>query len=424
MLDWSRIGSFFDFGAVYFTTQLLRCAMISYAVAGVVMLGRTLFYKKIFFKGMLWALFLPTLFLGRLKMFYENKLVFQATWRLTSAAMNWIWVDRLYMAGIVVAAVCIFGKRFRVYRFVAGLDAVFLEGASVRVTDMNVTPFTVGLIRHKIVLPKIMLERCSHKELRMVIEHERTHIRLLHLWYALAWDALRCLFWVNPFFTIYQKEFRSDMEDICDRVCIQNSGQAAHTYGLFLLKALRLLRFERVELPTVAAYAGEREFTEIKKRMEKIAGFCPYRKGTCVGMAAAAAFLLAFLFFGIQANSYARCNETEEITIGSFDGETKIVSYDTKKLRQMISYDDRYVYVDQKPFDDFLRQKNAKGDIWIVFGGFYKLPGIGGAADACIYENSFSGGDLYERFYEKNGRLRIPYDSIRENWEIKLLKWL
>ncbi len=31
------------------------------------------------------------------------------------------------------------------------------------------------------------------------------------------------------------------MEDICDRVCIQSSGRAAHEYGLVLLKTLKML---------------------------------------------------------------------------------------------------------------------------------------------------------------------------------------
>ena len=54
------------------------------------------------------------------------------------------------------------------------------------VTDMNVTPLTVGLFAPKIVIPKVMLESYSREELRSVIQHERTHIRLGHLWFGLA----------------------------------------------------------------------------------------------------------------------------------------------------------------------------------------------------------------------------------------------
>ena len=75
-----------------------------------------------------------------------------------------------------------------------------------------------------------MPESYSREELRSVIQHERTHIWLGHLWFGLAWDVLRCLLWVNPFLTVCQKQFRADMEDIRDRVCIQGSGRTTHEY--------------------------------------------------------------------------------------------------------------------------------------------------------------------------------------------------
>ena len=90
-----------------------------------------------------------------------------------------------------------------------------------------------------------------------------------------------------------------------------------------------------------------------------------------------------------------------------------IVSYDTERLSRMISYDDTYVYVKRQAFERFLEENHADGEIWIVFGGFYKLPGLTSAAEACIYESG--SGDM---------TVRIPYESIRDNWCLKLLKLL
>lgn len=42
----------------------------------------------------------------------------------------------------------------------------------------------------------------------------------------------------------------------------------------------------------------------------------------------------------------------------------------------MISYDDSYVYVDSEAFEYFCMKNNAAGDVFIVFGGFHKLPGF------------------------------------------------
>lgn len=414
MPDWSQVGSLLDFCAAYYTTQLVRCAAFSFLLIGVIMLLRkVLFSERTFLRGLLWSSFLLIPFLGRLKLFYENEAVLRMTWRVTHGTMTCLWADRIYMAGIFIAAICIFGKRLHLRKSVAGMERVSLDNTVVSVTDMNVTPFTVGLFAPKIVIPKVMLEGYGGDELKTVIQHERTHICLGHLWFGLAWDILRCLLWVNPFLTIFQKQFRADLEDICDRVCIQSSGRPAHEYGLVLLKTLKLLRSGTEGTPPAVTYAGDREFEDMKRRMGEIAGFRPYRKKMCVDMAAIASLIIVVMLLAVHTHSYARCNESKDIMVGNYDGEPGIVSYDTEKLREIISYDDRYVYVEREAFEEFLEENNADGEIWIVFGGFYKLPGLTGTAEACIYESD-----------SKDRIMQIPYDSIMDNWYMELLKLL
>ena len=414
MPDWSQIGRLLNFCAAYYTTQLVRCAAFSFMLIGLVMLLRKMFFsRRTFIRGLLWSSFLLIPFLGKLKLLYENKAVVGITGRITHGTMTCLWADRIYMAGILIAAVCIFGKRLRLRKLVAGMEKVSLDNMQVRITDMNVTPFTVGLFAPKIVIPKVMLESYSREELRSVIQHERTHIRLGHLWFGLAWDVLRCLLWVNPFLTVCQKQFRADMEDICDRVCIQGSGRTAHEYGMVLLKTLKLLSSESETAPPTVTYAGEREFADMKRRMGEIVGFRPYRKKLCVGMVATAFLMIAAMLLAVHTHSYARCNESRDILVGNYDGEPQVISHDTEELSQMISYDDRYVYVERQAFEDFLEENNAEGEIWIVFGGFYKLPGLAGIAESCIYESS-----------SKDRIIQIPYESIRDYWYYELLEIL
>ncbi len=417
MPDLTKIASLMDFCAVYYTTQLVRCAAFSFILIGLVMLLRKMvFSERTFIRGMLWALFLVIPFLGRLKLFYENEAVLSATWRITSATMNWLWADRIYMAGILAAGICIFGKRLRLWRTVAGMEKVMFENTRIYVTDMNVTPFTVGLLKPKIVLPEVIADSCGRDELKTIIRHEQTHIRLGHLWCGVAWDILRCILWINPFLTIFQKAFRADMEDICDRVCIQSSGKEAHEYGLLLLKSLKLLRSWQEDISPAATYVGEKDFAGMKRRMEKIVGFRPYRKAHCMGMAAGVFLAIAAVLLAVHTYSYGRCNESRDILVGKYGRRNEIVSYDTEALSRMISYDDKYVYVESEAFEEFLcrnNANNAEGNICIAFGGFYKLPGLGGAAELCYYEND-----------TEDAVVRIPYESMGSDWYIKLLKML
>ncbi len=413
MPDWSQIGSLLDFCAVYYTTQLVRCAVFSFVLIGLVMLLRkAVFSERTFLRGLLWSSFLLIPFLGKLRLFYENKAVVNMTWRLTEATMSWIWADRIYIAGIFAAGVCIFGKRLRLWKSVAGMERICPDNIMVSVTDMNVTPFTVGVFAPKIVIPKVMLECCGRDELKAVIQHERTHIRLGHLWFGFAWDILRCLLWVNPFLTVFQKHFRADMEDICDRVCIQNSGKTAHEYGMVLVKTLKLLRSGSEGTPSAVTYAGEREFADMKRRMGKIAGFRPYRKKMCMCMAVILAAAVGAVLLFIHSCSYGKCREDENILVYEYkDGESITISNHDTSLNQMISYDDRYVYVDRETFEALLRKNNARGQIFIVFGGLYKLPGFLCGGQSCLYETD-SADEV----------VRIPYTRQKDDWVMALFK--
>ena len=414
MPDWRQLASLINFCTAYYTTQLVRCAAFSFVLTGIVMLLRKmLFSERTFLRGMPWALFLVIPFLGRLKLFYENEAVRKLTGWLTGVTMSCLWADRIYMAGILIAAICIFGKRIRLQRTVSGMEKVMFENVRIYVTDMSITPFTVGLLKPKIVLPKVMADSYSKDELKSIIQHEQTHIRLGHLWFGFAWDILRCLLWINPLLTVFQKQFRADMEDICDRVCIQSSRRTAHEYGMVLLKTLKLLSSESETAPPAVTYAGEREFADMKRRIGEIASFRPYRKKLCVGMAATAFLMIAAMLLAVHTHSYARCNESRDILVGKYDGGNEVVSCDTEELSRMISYDDEYVYVERETFEKFLIENNAEGEIWIVFGGFYKLPGLTGVAESCIYENN-----------SEDEVVRIPYESIMDDWYFGLLKML
>lgn len=415
MPDWSRIGSLLDFCAAYYTTQLVRCAAFSFVLIGVIMLMRkVLFSERTFLRGLLWSSFLLIPFLGKLKLFYENEAVLRMTWRVTHGTMTCLWADHIYMAGIFAAAICIFGKRLHLRKSVAGMEKVSLDNIVVSIMDMNVTPFAVGLLKPKIVIPKVMLEGYGGDELKTVIQHERTHIRLGHLWFGLAWDVLRCLLWVNPFLTVCQKQFRADMEDICDRVCIQGSGRSAHEYGLVLLKTLKLLRSGTEGTPPAVTYAGEKEFADMKRRMGEIAGFRPYRKKLCMGMVAIVSLIIVVMLLAVHTHSYARYSNDENILVYEYaDGESTVISNNDSSIQQMISYDDSYVYVDSEAFEDFLEENNAEGEVWIVFGGFYKLPGFFGGGESCLYETGSDAGVVW-----------IPYERQMSDWMAALLKIL
>lgn len=415
MFSWSQLGTVMDAAAMYLTLQYERCVLVSVLLIGFVMVFRkTVFARQIFLKGILWSLFIMLPFLGRLKLFYENPVVLAMTWRLTGITMRCLWIGRIYMAGMAVAAVMIFGKRWHLKRIVSKMDRNSVSGTEICVTAMNITPFTIGLFKPKIILPEIMLRHYSETERKAIVQHEWTHIRLGHLWCYLMWDILRCLLWVNPLLSICQKYFRADLEDMCDRVCIQNSEEGAIEYGQVLLKSLKLLGSHPEKISTVVTYAGEKEFEDMKRRIGNIASFRSYRKSVCIGMVVVTAVAICGLLFGVHRISYARCSELDGLLVYEYRGEGILLSPDSDRLHQMIHYDEKNVYVDRVAFDEFLQEKGATGEIYIVFGGFQKFPGIGGGAYSVLYQE---GSD-------EDGIVRIAYEKPKDDWVTMVIKML
>ncbi len=408
------ILQFLHVGSVYYAMQLVRCALLSYAVFALIcLLRKTAGRNRVFLKGALWSLLVPVLFTGRMKFFYESRIGWHLFSWWTAFSVSRTWICRLYLAGVSVCVFRLFWKRRRLKKLTAGMEKRTVCQTAVYVTDLPVTPSTIGVFMPKIVMPRVILEEYDRKEVEMILLHEKVHIRLGHLLLYLLWDILRALLWINPLFTTGMKFFRQDMEEICDRVTIHKSGNDAYAYGQLLLKSMRILQAGAEDFNRYAAFTGDKEYRNIRQRMAGIAGYRPYCRLAAVCVPAAAVLCTAGAAVWIQNASYDRYNEDETVLVYGYDNGEVAFFDDSSVLREMISYDDSYVYVDKEAFEDYLDKRNAEGDIFIVFGGFYKLPGFAGYGYSCSYEAG-----------EGDAVVRISYEEQKEDWMLTLFKIL
>ncbi len=411
---WNSGISFLNLCAVYYVIQFLKCVQISFMVFVLVFfLRKTLLKNRVFLKGILWSLFIPVLFVGKIKFFYENTIgVILFSWWTEMCKVH-IWINWLYLCGIFVYASRLIYKKRKLKKLVAGMEKRNVEGTCIYVTKMPVTPSTIGVFRPKIVMPEVILKEYDGKEFQTILLHEKTHIRLGHLLFYFLWDILRVLLWLNPFLTIGTKYFREDMEEICDWVTIQRSKEKAYTYGQLLLKSMRVLQAESEDFNMFATFAGDKEYQNIRQRVTKIAQYKPYRRIVVISALITAILCIVAAVIWIQDISYDRYSENGVMFAYGYDGKN-VTFFDTNDiLQQMISYDENYAYVDREAFENYLQENNAAGDIFIVFGGFYKLPGVGGSGCSCYYE-----------FGSKEQVVKIPYENPMSDWRVKLLKIL
>ena len=382
---------------IYFCIQLGRCVLLSFPVLAIVLILRaTILRKTVFLRGMVWSIFLIVPFLGKLKLFYENMLMCRMFMWWNNICIEYWQVRYGYLIGMMITVSLIIWKHKKLHRLVSHMEKGRIDGQEIYINEMAVTPFTTGLIHAKTVVPRGMLQNFRTEELKVILCHERAHIRLGHLWCYLLWDMIRVLLWLNPFLTVCRRHFREDMEDICDKVTIQKSDMAAYEYGMLLLKCVKFLKSENLEM--AAAFSGEKDYRDMKKRFVKIADFTPYKKWKSAVLGICCAATLTGVFLLIRQISYPCYTEDTNIVLLNDAGEMWML-YDSEELRNAFYADGQNVHIDRKAMDSILQQYGiADNTFYLSFGGYMKIPGIGG------------GGSLvYVDFSGENEELIIPY---------------
>ncbi len=383
---WSMRIHFLNVCAVYYVVQLLRCVLFSYVVyAFVFTLRKTALKNKVFLKGALWSLFIPVLFVGRMKFFYENRIGVKLFTSWTEICMSHTWICWLYLCVVLLYIVCLRHRRKELKRMVAGMKKRTVDGGVIYVTKTPVTPFTVGVFNPKIVMPEVILKGYDKKEFHTILLHEKTHIRLGHLLFYLLWDILRVLLWLNPFLAIGTKYFREDMEEICDFVTIKHSGGKAYAYGQLLLKSMRVLQAESKDFNMYATFAGDEDYQGIRQRVTKIAAYKPYKGIAAVGTLIAVMLCMTVTVFCVQKVSYDRYNPLDSIAVYDMETGTELIG-DGEALREAVSYDENYIYIKQEAFQELIKDSTVSREyICFYVGGYYKLPGIGAGGGCCRY---------------------------------------
>lgn len=140
----------------------------------------------------------------------------------------------LWMAGCTVFAAC-FAWQQR--RFLRGLGRIATRGDGIWLADATAgLPAVVGVLRPRIVMPADALSRYDATERRLMLAHEREHIRHGDLLANAVVVALRCVFWFNPLLHVAARRFRDDQELACDARVIAGHPRQRRAYGEAMFK--------------------------------------------------------------------------------------------------------------------------------------------------------------------------------------------
>lgn len=386
---------------VYFSVQLGRCVLLSLiALAVIYALRKTILKNAVFLKGMVWAIFLLLPFTGKLKLFYESTIMFKFFYCWHYVCCKFPFICYAYMLGVLVWGSWIFYKRRKLIREIVRMPMREAEGLKISVSDASATPFAIGLIHTRIVIPDVLLKTLEPEEIRTIILHEKNHIRLGHLLFYFLWDILRALLWVNPFLTLCIRDIKGDFEAVCDRITIQKSGRNAYGYGQLLLKTMRLLQPKDINV--TAAFVGEKEYETVKRRFIKVADFRPYRKDALTMLYVFCVAALVGGYLCILHFSYP--NYTNYVGLDIISDKDEFVTMNNMTLMAAVEIDENNVYVDMNALDRLFQEQGISvNNFFIRFGGYMKLPGFGGGGCA-VYVNRNEGGTYKVLPYYNNDK--------------------
>ncbi|WP_052101419.1 M56 family metallopeptidase, partial [Novilysobacter arseniciresistens] len=141
----------------------------------------------------------------------------------------------VWLSGTVVMALA-FARRQRRFRRALGRLQPRGDGL-LQAAGRGGLPATVGLFPPRIVVPVDFDRAYSDEQRRLMLAHERCHVRHGDLQANAAVLALRSVFWFNPLVHLAARHFRHDQELACDQRVVARHPHARRAYGEAMFKA-------------------------------------------------------------------------------------------------------------------------------------------------------------------------------------------
>ena len=173
----------------------------------------------------------------------------------------------------------------------------FSVGVSLCSTRDNLGPAACGVVRPRIVLPQILLDRLSREELRFVLLHELVHVRRHDVLVDQLTGLVTIVHWFHPVAWISRYFLRRERELACDAAVLELSrGANAVEYGHVILKTIESLAAPLAPFPGLVGMFSRRPLSLVHRRIRLIAA---YRRSTWASPLLGGSVLFALMLVGL-----------------------------------------------------------------------------------------------------------------------------
>ena len=186
-------------------------------------------------------------------------------------------------------------------------------------------PCTIGIVRHYILIPSLLVNQLNETEMKAILRHECMHMKRNDVPLKSAMQVLSCLNWFNPLFAILRNSLYDWIEVGCDEELTEKfTKEEKKTYIKVLLKLTEEKR--KMKRFRFAAGFGERKNT-LNRRIKYI--MSENKKRDALGRIVVTAFLL----FTIPVSSVA-AKDTDVVLHSIFSENVQFVDVNDFKVNE------------------------------------------------------------------------------------------
>jgi len=155
--------------------------------------------------------------------------------------LQYVWLSGIVLLGIYYLAGHIKCRRRFACALPCGYDISALQknfgikrNVRLLISDQTDSPFTYGILRPVIILPKIM-DFGQKAQLKSVLCHELAHIRRFDVLWKALFVVCNVLYWYHPLVWAMSVSANCDMELVCDEEAVFRGRLSPEEYALSLI---------------------------------------------------------------------------------------------------------------------------------------------------------------------------------------------
>lgn len=381
------------FASIYCFSKCVKTLLCGLCLIPVILLlHRALIKKSAVISCYLWILLVPMAFMGMSKLFYQKYFIY-VTAMIAGHVKAWhgyvyFGVMLALFANFTIRNIALRGRLKKMPQINDTSNNSFgvryLKSVRIYISDTDESPFSGGIVRPYIVMPRGVLKRLGKRDREVILCHELTHIKSGHILLLTVFKLLTFLWWINPLMYLCESLLKEDIELACDECTIACTDVTRREYGGVLFGMIAHLS-QNTDIAT-ASFIDRNDFHILKRRIKHISrkksDHAALSRQLRAGAASAFIIVLLTLAFIIMT-SYPRYTVIEEIYV--YGEDLELIAYGTPAVCAAFQVEGKELSVDEEGFKRFLEEENVLGDcVYVSFGTVMKLPGMGGCGDVVM----------------------------------------